>query len=70
MTHSLKAQSGQTEDGTSRIRSVGKTRAEPDTTPNPAVNARVEDSRAKDWESLSFAGSEALLTRHCLGVHH
>ena len=39
-------------------------------TPNPAVNARVEHSRAEDQESLSFGGSEAFLTCCCLGFHH
>jgi len=38
--------------------------------PNPAVNARVEDSRAEDPESLSFASSEAFPTCRCLSVHH
>src|SRR2546428_12939858 len=39
-------------------------------TPDPAVDARVEDSRAEDQESLSFAGSETFLTCCCLGFHH
>jgi hypothetical protein len=38
--------------------------------PNPAVNARVEDSRAEDPESLSFASSEAFPPCRCLSVHH
>jgi hypothetical protein len=48
------------------VRALGDGRV----TPNSAVNARADDSRPEDQESLSFAGFEALLTRRCLGCRH